>query len=54
MFTFLETLEREHPVRGHRELHGAGGDSVGVPPGGHAQHALRHLRQARPGEDGSC
>ena len=51
---FLETLEREHPVRGHRELHGAGGDSVGVPPGGHPQHALRHLRQARPGEDGRC
>ena len=50
----LETREREHPVRGHRELHGAGGDSVRVPPGGHPQHALRHLRQARPGEDGGC
>ena len=54
IWIFLETLEREHPVRGHRELHGAGGDSVGVPPGGHAQHALRHLRQARPGEEGRC
>lgn len=42
-----EARERQHPVRGHRRLHGAGLAVHGAGAGAAAQRAVRPLRPAR-------